>query len=178
VPEFTIFGPAVPGLDMQFAGVAATTDSLNPASRETLLRLAERLAVRAPVAAGHVLRVLPPQAQEEVLPPFPSPLSEPLDGLIELRFGAGSQLRFEAEGDACFLGAVLAGKEILDRLGSEDCGGGAETESRLVLTENPWRLVIVLPRAWPAPVVVFWSSQFLLGFFRAHAESRSLATLI
>jgi hypothetical protein len=163
---------------MQFAGVAATMDSQKPESRETLLRLAERLAVRAPVASGHVLRVLPPQAEDDVAPPFPSPLSEPLDGLIELRFGAGSQLRFEAEGDACVLGAVLTGKETLDRLSSEDCGGGTETEGQLVLTENPWRLVMVLPRAWPAPVVVFWGSQFLLGFFRAHAESRSLAALI
>jgi hypothetical protein len=173
--DFTIFGPAVPGAEMQFTGVTATAESGDSMGRETLMRLTERLAVRATVTPGHVLRVLPPITEDQAVGATGPTPGEPLDGLIELRYGPNIQLRLEGEGDFSFRRGVEDGKEILDRLASEDFGGATKTGICLSASENPWRLVITLPRGWPAACVLFWGSQFLLGFFRAHAEHRSLS---
>ena len=175
-PDATVFGPQLPGREMQFAGVAATGSGGDPGETEILLRILERLAVQAPVACGHVLRILPlgvDRANDEAQS---WAQGEPLDGLIELRLGPDPEPRLEGEGPSRVIRAAQMAEETLQRLGSEDFGGALNLRSHWVPNSSPWHLTIVWPRAWPCALTLHWSGQFFLAFFRAHAEFLRLAS--
>lgn len=176
-PDFTVFGPSLPGTEAQFVGIRGMTPGEDPIGAETLLRLMERLAVQPQVVSGHVLRALPVRAYGEIRGlERDASISEPVDGLIELTTGNRSVLQLRAEGPPAFLGAVRAGEELLRRLGSEDFGGRAPVRTETAVEDAPWLLAIELPREWPRAVVLHWGNQFLIGFFRAHAEDLRLAS--
>lgn len=175
VPVFTVFGPPHPGLGTELVGLIGVNTGQDAVTADTLLQLIERLALQPHIASGHILRIVPvsdPVCLESGNHSFPKPSSEfrlpgkAVDGVIEIRLTDEAAFQISAEGPSEVLQAVLAGEDALARLGSEEAGGEVVAEGSLVQHPGNWRVVLGLPRSWPASIAVHWASQLLVVFFR------------
>ena len=188
VPVFTFYGTPLHSLETGFVGLMGVNGPGERLPAEILLQLIERLAIQPNIASGRVLRLMPvtdPVAlelgdrgeaaneNEQLARIVTGFQSQYLDGLIEIHAGDQDVLCIQAKGDSAFREGLERSREALLRLANEDSlTAPIDDEELPEAFEGDWHMSIIVPRSWSDSLAVHWVSQFLVVFFRAHADAQ------